>query len=72
MMPWLLLSGKRPWGVSSNVGSFWREPGVGEGIGWKESSLESQTHLVPVPGLPLISSGVMGKWLDLLELLFLL
>lgn len=72
VMPWLLVNGKRPWRVSSSVVSFWREPDTGEGIGWKESSPESQKHLVPVPGPPLISSGVMGKWLNLLELLFLL
>lgn len=69
IMPWLLVNGVRPWRVSASVGSFWREHCKGEGISWKESSPEIQAHLVLVPGLPLISSGIVGKSLHLFKLL---
>lgn len=57
--------------LSSGVGSFWREHGCGERVLNGESpSPASQTHLALVPGLPLISSGIVGKSFNLFELLF--
>lgn len=70
-MPWLLVNKMRPWRVSSGVGSFFGEYLAGERmLNGKSPHLKSQTHPVSVPGLTLISSGVVGKSLHFLGLLF--